>query len=346
MITVKEIAKRCKVSPSTVSNILNGRANVSEKTRQRVLACVKETGYQPNYFAQNMRRQQNHMLCIITEDLSVFGTNPMVESIMAYCEENGYRTVLINLRLYKKWRDTWYDDNKKIRAAVKPAIQEALAIRASGIIYVAGHCRQVDYFPPDFPIPLVITYAMAKDGRYPSVVIDDEKGGYDTTEYLISKGHKNIGLIAGAMDNQHTKSRLLGCQKALFKAGMLFDPARVHYGDWLRGTGYLGAKQLISTGSSAIFCMNDAMALGVYDYCHEMGLAIGTDISVVGYDDMEFADCLRPALTTNRIELSEIGRTAAEVMINALAGKEKTEETPMVINVPCTMIERGSVNVL
>ena len=343
MITVKEIAKRCKVSPSTVSNILNGRVNVSEKTRQKVLACVKETGYQPNYFAQNMRRQRNHMLCIITEDLSVFGTNPMVEAIMAYCEENGYRTVLINLRLYKKWRDTWYDDNKKIRAAVKPAIQEALSIRVSGIIYVAGHCRQVDYFPPDFPIPTVITYAISQDGRYPCVIIDDERGGYDTTRYLIERGHRDIGVIAGAMDNQHTKSRLLGCQRAMFEGGILYNPSRIYYGDWLRRSGYLGARQLMCEGVSAIFCMNDDMAVGIYDYCHEKGLSIGEDISVIGYDDMDFSDYLRPALTTNRIELSEIGRKSAEVMIAALEGKEITEGVPTVINIPCTMIERDSV---
>jgi len=90
MITVKEIAKRCGVSPSTVSNILNGRTNVGEQTKQRVLECVKETGYQPNYFAQSIRNQSSRMISIITEDLNAFGTNPIVQSVMEYCDDRNY----------------------------------------------------------------------------------------------------------------------------------------------------------------------------------------------------------------------------------------------------------------
>ena len=99
MVTVKEIARRCNVSPSTVSNILNGKTNMSEQTRQRVLEMVRETGYQPNFFAQSMRKQKNRMLGIITEDLNEFSTSPIVEAIMAYCDDHGYRAILMNLRL-------------------------------------------------------------------------------------------------------------------------------------------------------------------------------------------------------------------------------------------------------
>ncbi len=102
MITVKEIARRCGVSPSTVSNILNGRSNVGELTRERVLAVVAETGYQPNYFAQSMRKQSSRMISIITEGLMTFGSYPIVEAIMEHCEAGGYRTVLMNLRMYRK----------------------------------------------------------------------------------------------------------------------------------------------------------------------------------------------------------------------------------------------------
>lgn len=343
MVTIKEIAKRCNVSPSTVSNILNGRTNVGEQTRQRVMDCVKETGYQPNYFAQNIRRQSNRMLSIITEDLTVFGTNPIVEAIMAYCDDHKYRTVLMNLRLYKKWKDTWYDENEKIKAALKPIIQEALSIRVNGIIYVAGHCRLIDYFPSSSPIPTVITYGMSKDNRYPSIIIDDEKGGYDTTRYLIAKGHRKIGVIAGAMVNLHTKFRLIGYQKALFEESILFNPSLVYYGDWERQSGYCGTKQLMDKGVTAIFCMNDSMAVGTYDYLYEHNLVVGQDISVVGYDNMELSDCLRPRLTTNGIQLDEIGRKSAEIMIQTLEDTEKGKNAAMIIKVPCKMVERESV---
>ena len=116
MITVKEIAKMCDVSPSTVSNILNGKPNVSEKTRQKVWQAVKETGYQPNYYAANMRKQSTRTISIIAEDLGQFSTTPILEAAMACCEEHEYRTVIMNLRLYDKWRDTWYNDEIKLQS--------------------------------------------------------------------------------------------------------------------------------------------------------------------------------------------------------------------------------------
>src|SRR5574344_1873288 len=100
MITLKEVAQTCGVSVATVSNILNGKPKVSEATKQRVLEVVKQTGYQPNYFAQGMRKQKTEMIGIITEDLNEFSSTPIVEAIMAYCEDHGYRTILINMRMY------------------------------------------------------------------------------------------------------------------------------------------------------------------------------------------------------------------------------------------------------
>ena len=94
LVTLKEIARMCDVSITTVSNVLNGKPKVSEETRQRVLEVVKQTGYQPNYFAQGMRKQKTRIIGIIVEDLDLFSTPPIVEAIMAYCDDNNYRTIL------------------------------------------------------------------------------------------------------------------------------------------------------------------------------------------------------------------------------------------------------------
>ena len=118
MITVKEIAQICGVSPSTVSNILNGKTNMSEETRQKVLGTIKEIGYQPNFFAQSMRKQNSRIISIITEDLNQFSTGSIVEAVMAYCEDHDYRTILMNLRLYDKWSDTWFEDEQKVKAVL------------------------------------------------------------------------------------------------------------------------------------------------------------------------------------------------------------------------------------
>lgn len=216
MVTLKELARMCGVSISTVSNIINGKPKVSEETKQRVLDAIKQTGYQPNYFAQGMRKQKTRTIGIIVEELIQFSTPPIVETIMAYCEDNNYRTILLNMRLYDKWQDTWYNDEKKYQSVLQPSIQEMLSIKVDGIIYVAGHCRIVNCFADDFKTPAIIVYAISKSPKFTSVVIDDEKGGYDMTKYLISMGHRKIGVIAGTADNLHTKKTKPGVSEGTF----------------------------------------------------------------------------------------------------------------------------------
>ncbi len=342
MITIKEIAQMCGVSSSTISNILNGKRNVSESTRQRVLGVVKQTGYQPNYFAQGMRKQKTNIIGIIAEDLNQFSSPPIIEGIMARCDDMNYRTILINMRLYDRWRSTWYDDDKKLHSVLTPAIQELRSIKVDGIMYVAGHARIINCFSNDFEIPAMVVYAYSQSPRFTSIVIDDEKGGYDITRYLISMGHKKIGVVAGTADNLHTQKRSKGYQRALFEDQILYNPDWIQYGDWERPSGYHEVEKLINEGVTAIFCMNDNMAAGVYDYLEEHNMKAGVDISVAGYDNKEISEYLKPDLTTNGLPLVEIGRKSAEIMTSSLEqGREN--EAQKTIKIPCRLIIRNSV---
>ena len=343
MITVKEIARRCNVSISTVSNILNGKPKVSEETRQKVMKVVQETGYLPNYYAQGMRRQNTKVIGIIVEDLSEF-TTPIVEAAMAYCEDHSYKTILVNMRLYDRWQDTWYEDDLKLKSVLKPSIQELLSFKVDGIIYVAGHCRKVNCFPENLGMPGVVAYAISGSNKYPSIVIDDEQGGYDMTRYLIEHGHRRIGVIAGIAGNLHTQNRCVGYQKALYEAGILYNPDWIQYGTWERPSGYDLAERLLKEDITAIFCMNDKMAAGAYDYLYEQGIAIGRQISMVGYDDVGISRYLRPQLTTNAIQLKDIGAESAQMILNLLDGSCKVEEKKAtLVKIPCRMVERNSV---
>lgn len=345
MITVKEIARMCNVSPSTVSNILNGRPNVSEETKKRVLEVVRETGYQPNYYASNMRKQSTRTISIIAEDLGQFSTTPMLEAAMACCEEHDYRSVIMNLRMYDKWSDTWYHDERKLQSMLSPVLNEIQSIKVDGLIYIAGHGRVIHCLPEDFSLPTVIAYARSENNRFPSIILDDEKGGYEMMKYLMSRGHKKIGIIAGVADNMHTQERLVGCQRALFEEKISYNPMCTYYGDWERGSGYQGAKKLYSEGVTAIWCMNDLMAGGAYDFAHEKGLVIGEDLSIAGYDNRQVAEYFYPGLTTNELPLQEIGYRSAEMLISILAGeRDKADTQP--IQVPCKMIVRESVKLL
>ncbi len=349
MVTLKEIAQECNVSVTTVSNILNGKAKAGEETRQKVLQAVKEMGYQPNYIAQGLRNSKTHTIGIIAEDIAQFTTPDMIESIMKYCEEKGYRTIVRNLRLYGRWKDRWYHNEADYHSIFDPALQELMSVKVDGVIYIAGHARVIRCFPEDFKIPAVMTYAYTESAKVPSVAIDDVKSAYEVVKYLLDMGHRKIGVIGGFPDNIHTQKRLLGYQKALFDAQVLFEPELVRYGNFERSTGYKECGALIDAGVTAVFCMTDRMAGGAYDCIEERGLKVGQDISVAGFDDQDIAAYFRPSLTTTKLPLQEIGFHSAKLLIDRIEADEEEESVQVEVTevlVPCEMKKRKSVSKL
>ena len=339
MITLKEIAKECGVSTATVSNILNGKNKVSEETRKRVMEVVNQRGYKLNYVAQGLRRQKTQTIGVIAEDIAQFTTPEIIEGIMEVCEERGYRTIVQNLRLYSRWQDLWFDNDKMYYSVMNPAVQEMASIRVDGIVYVAGHARKINRFPSDYNIPSVLAYAYSQDEEVPSVVIDDEDAARTIVEYLIKNGHSKIGVLAGEQENMHTKLRMLGYQKALYEAGILYNPELVVYAGWGKEQAYGAAKQLLDKDITAIFCMSDRNAGGIYKYLFEHGKCAGRDISVVGFDDEIISDFMTPGLTTMRIKLVDIGMNAMGLLLDKIEEKQ----VPGLVKVPCNLIVRDSV---
>lgn len=345
MVTIKEIAKKSNVSVATVSNILNGKPKAGEETRQRVLKVIEEMGYQPNYIAQGLRKQKTQLIGVIVEDIIQFSSPGMIEGLMAYCEEQGYNVIVLNLRFYTRWKGQWQGREEEFQPLFDAALQELLSMKADGIVYIACHAREINCFPSDLRIPAVIAYAYSKCVRFPSIVINDEKGGYDVTNYLISMGHRKIGVVGGEKDNIHTQKRLLGYQRALFEKQLLYNPEWIRYGEWNREAGYKQVKELVSQGVSAIFGMADTITAGIYDFLEESNLKVGEDISVVGYDDMA-SEFFRPALTSMRLPLSEIGKSSAEMIIKLIENGEGRWSKGIELEMDCDMVIRKSVKKL
>lgn len=347
MITLKEIAKECGVSTVTVSNILNGKPNVSEETRKKVLAEIKRTGYRPNTVARNLRKRSSKTVAVIAEDTEQFTTPEIVEGIMSCLEKKGYSIVLKNLRLYARWQDRWYDDKSAFHSVLDPVLQEFQASMVDGIIYIAGHAREISCFNEDINIPFVMTYGYSADANIPSIVLDDEKAAFEIVSYLISKGHRKIGVIGGFESNMHTQLRLTGYKKALKKAGIKINSEFVKFAGWELEDGYAVSKELISKGVSAVFCMADRLAGGLYKYLSEAGLKAGKDISVAGFDNQDIAAYFIPGLTTMALPLKDIGTKAAEKLIKIIRNTQNENNAEHEIEyVPLKFVERESVNLL
>lgn len=342
MPTIKDIAKACDVSVATVSNIINHKSNVSEETRQRVLGVIEEMNYMPNSVAKNLKMKQTRSIGVIAEDMTVFALPDIIDGITEYCEQEEYQILLTNLRLYKKFGDRYYSDSS-YKTLVHKEIRRLQAKQVDGIIYIGAHERLITVLPGDLDIPAVVAYGYTDNPAIPSVVVRDESGARMLTQYLLEKGHRKIGVIAGKKDSIHTQSRLEGFQKALFEQGVLYDPNLVMYGDWERECGYRYTDVLLEKGVTAIFCMNDFMAGGVYERLEEKDYRIGEDIAVVGFDNREMASYEKPGLTTMGIPLHDIGYCAGELIVEML-GQEKREREDSMIYVDCIPFIRESVN--
>ena len=341
MTTIKEIAKACNVSVATVSNILNNKPGASTETRKKVLAMVEELNYTPNVVAKNLKLQKTRSIGVIAEDMTIFSIPDIIDGITEYCEKVDYQILLTNLRLFKKYNDTYYN-REDYYDRVGLEIKKLMEKQVEGIIYVAAHERVIKCIPDKLPIPAVMAYGYTENPEVPSIVVDDTHGAYEMIQHLVEYGHEKIGVITGKRDSMHAQARLIGYQTALYDHGILYDPNLVVWGDWTRESGYYGMEQLIDKNVTAVFCMNDLMAGGVYDKLADSGKRVGVDLSVAGYDNRELSSYYNPPLTTISLPLHDIGYRSGEIMIEMLEGK-KLRPDEIICAVPCTKLIRQSV---
>lgn len=344
-ITIKDIAALCGVSISTVSNVLNGKTNkVSNDVKNKVLSVVEETGYKPNYLAKNLRAASTKTIGVIVEDLIQFSTSPIVEGLMQRAEEKGYNVVIENLRLFGRWSDKWMHDDALFQSALNPVMSKMEALNVDGIVYIAGYEHEVRIINRPEGVPFAMVYASANDSEIPCFKLDDEQGGYRSFKYVHDMGHTKIAIISGEAASPHTVNRLRGIQKAMFEQGILFDPSCVVYQTWNREGGYNGMKMLENSDITAVICLSDLIATGVYAYMAEHDLKPGKDLSVIGYDNHEVAQLLYPALTTVSLSLEDMGYSACSWIINRCT--EDTNSDTAVqgeVRIAGELIERDSV---
>ena len=306
MVTIKEIAKECNVSVATVSNILNHKPGASDETRRIVMAKIKELNYKPNTVAINLKTKNTRTIGVIVEDMTIFSIPDIVDGITEHCEENNYQILLINLRLFKKYNDFYYHRDDYYDR-VEQEIDKLIARQVEGVIYVTAHERVMKCILEKLPVPAVMAYGYTQNKNIPSIVVNDEDGAHQIVKHLVDNGHRKIGIITGKPDSIHTQERLLGMQRV-----------------------------------TAICCMNDLMAGGVYDRMEERGMLPGKEVSVTGYDNRELSGYYKPPLTTISLPLHDIGYTASEVIMRMVEEKE-LKEPDGIYRVGCHMLERSSV---
>ena len=313
---ISDVAARAGVSPMTVSRVLNGEANVRPETRERVEAAIKALHYTPSLAARTLAGGEEIRIGLLH-------SNPSFAYLSEFLVGSLDQASRSNVQLIVEKCDDEAED--------AGAIARLFAARVDGIVLP----------PPLSDSPIILQAVADRDvpvvavatGRAPdwalSVSIDDRQAAYTMTRHLASLGHREIGFITGNPNQTASDERLQGYREALADSGLTERPELIVEGLFTYRSGLDAAEQLLNlpVPPSAIFASNDDMAAATVAIAHRRGLDVPSDLTVCGYDDTALATTIWPELTTIRQPVTEMSRTAVELLVKDIRSR-KSEARP------------------
>ena len=319
-VTLQEVAAHAGVSRSTASLVLRRSPNISEATREKVMSSFQELGYVYDRVAANLRSKDSSTVGLIIMELA----NPFYSELLVGIHhelDRAGKTVILG---------TTFDS---------PAIQDRLLStmlehRVGGVILSAVPGSPVE--PIDrlrklgTPVVLVGRQLAGTDCDY--VGIDNKLGGQIATEYLIRKGHRRIAFLGGFSQLSSRQGRKQGYDQALLSAGLEIDNSLLFESPATRECGYklIDKALAINDPPTAIFCYNDAIAIGAMMRLKEIGLTPGEDISIVGFDDIPEAEIFSPKLTTISSFPRLLGTHAARLLHSRIENPDAPKQTVII----------------
>jgi LacI family transcriptional regulator len=339
-VTMADVAKAAGVSRTAVSFVLSSRENgsISEDTKHRILEAVQKLGYRPNAGARALASQRSDWYGLVTEIV----TAPFAVNIIKGAQDQAWLDRRFLLIAPSDQADAVGPNQGMEDAAVEKLLEQ----RVEGLLYAATFHRGVHVPQSANEVPTVLINCFDADGKLPSIVPDERSGGRVAVERLLQAGHSRIGVINLDPQIPAAVGRLEGAREALAGVGLELDPDLVVSGYATADGGYEAACEILDRypkdqRPTALFCLNDRMAMGAYDAIKERGLAIPQDIAVIGFDNQELiAAYLRPKLTTVALPFEEMGALGVQTLASLTAGQPITAHQQMV---DCPLLERYSV---
>jgi len=329
-VTIYEIAKKVGLSPATVSRAIHSPHLLSEATLERIQQAMKESNYSYNAAAANLARGSSTSVHVFMPAVASPVFSATVMGVQEYAFKKLFSVVVSS---------TNYDSRYEVEL-----LKQAREQRCAGIL-LTGLCKSNEAKAQDLAeegMPVVILWEKGPEGLN-SVGFDNYEVTRRVTEYLISLGHRRIAGVFGLYSLFHrVQMRLDAYLDVLKENGILPDPDLYmeSYPTIEEGKRAVSGLLRLKERPTAILCANDFQAIGAYDVIKKAGLRIPEDISVFGYDDIEVAPYLSPALSTVHVPSYEIGRLAVERLLNMLEKKDSpvvhiTVDTPLMIRESC-----------
>ena len=330
-VTLRDVARVAKVHPGTVSRALNEetRALVNPDTAERVIRAAAELGYRPNRIARGLKTSRSHTIGVLIPDI----TNPLFPPILRGIEDRlddaGYTSLIVNT------------DNDPERERID--LETMRARQVDGFISATARLdRELLVELAEGGTPLVLVNRSLEDGSVPAVTVNDRQGIGLAVEHVVALGHERIGHVGGPQNLSTGHRRYVGFLEAMRAAGLEAPPEHIRFGAFFtEGEGARACEELLAAAPevTAIVAGNDLMAIGCYDTIEARGLSCPADMSIVGFNDMPFVDRLRPPLTSVRVPQREIGKVAADLLLEQLGGGAQPATE---ILLEPTLIVRGS----
>ncbi len=308
---LEDVARLAKVSTATVSRALTLPHKVKARTLERVQQAARQLGYVAHGAARALASRRTHAIGAVVPTLgnAIFANT--IQALQRTLDAAGYVLLLAS-----------HDFDAGIEARVTRTLIE----RGVDGLVLLGTTHHPDIYRmlESHNLPYVLTWAFDESGNHPCVGFDNRAAGMRIANHLLDLGHRRFAMISGiTAHNERAQERLAGVREALAARGITLDPARIVEKPYTHGGGREGLRAVLAGREppTAVICGNDVLAIGAIAECHARGLRVPQDVSVTGFDDMEMASLITPALTTVRFPAEELGVYAANHLLARLEDK-------------------------
>ena len=316
-MNIRDIARLASVGVSTVSRVINDHPDVKDETREKILKIIKESNYIPNNSARILKKNNTNNIGVLVKGVFNPFFAEMINIIGNRINEAGY-TMILQQNDYAT-----EDDVDNLIAFVKEK-------RLQGIICLGGNFLNINdesFQFLDIPVVLTSVNTLSKESKskFSSIGIDNVLAAKASIQYLIDKGHRNIGILLGEKNDVGISGlRLEGYKKALEENNIPYSEENVFIGDYDYSGAYRVTKEIINNRKdiTAIFSISDIMAVGAAKSVIDQGLQVGEDISIMGFDGMDISKYYNPGITTVKQPKKNMANNSIDLLLALLAKKE------------------------
>jgi DNA-binding LacI/PurR family transcriptional regulator len=335
-VTIKDVAKRVGLSPSTISRALNQSGYVSVDAQRRIDEAVNELGYKPNWLARGLKEQSSRLVGLIVPEISSLYDSLIIQSVSTILHENDYGMILcIN------------NEDAEVDLGYLKILQEK---RVDGIIYThplhGNNSKFVRHLVQE-RMPIIELNRRCEEDLLDGVLADNVQSAYQITNYLIGLGHRRIGLVMGQTDLTTGEYRFTGYRHALNDANIPIDKSLIRIGSFSQEHGKAGMQELLALPErpTAVLAGSNRILMGILKTLGKQNICIPSDMSVAAFNDTDWLSIWNPPITTVDIATEEMAKLSVELLLRRITASVK-ETKPRTYLLSTSLIERGSCAML